>query len=105
MECVKEWLDAGVEYEMIKAAIDEAASAGVKKFSYVKAIVEDRISLGIKSLNAFNMQKKAYERRKAERNQYPAWGVKKNKFNNYTDTNKTDYDEIERNLDRLLDNY
>ena len=29
MECVKEWLDAGVEYEMIKAAIDEAALAGV----------------------------------------------------------------------------
>ena len=24
MECVKEWLDAGVEYEIIKAAIDEA---------------------------------------------------------------------------------
>ena len=57
MECVKDWLDAGVESEMINAAIDEAASADVKKFSYVKAIVEDRISRGIKSLNAFNNAK------------------------------------------------
>ena len=54
------------------------------------------MSLGIKSLNAFNMQKEAHQRRKAERNQYPAFGVRKNKFNNYTDTNKTDYGEIER---------
>ena len=96
MECVQEWLDGNVEAEMINAAIDEAALTGVKKFSYVKAIVEDRISRGIKSLNAFNMQKEAYERRKAERNTYPAFGVKKNAFNNYADTNKTDYGEIER---------
>ena len=96
MECVQEWLDGNVEAEMIKAAIDEAALTGVKKFSYVKAIVEDRISRGIKSLNAFNMQKEAYERRKAERDPYTAFGVKKNAFNNYADTNKTDYDEIER---------
>ena len=110
MDCVQAWLDAGAEPEMINAAIDEAVSAGVKKFSYVKAIVEDRISRGIKSLETFNMQKKAYERRKAERDPYPAWGVKKNKFNNYTDTNKTDYDEFERiisspeYLDSLIEN-
>ena len=110
VDCVQAWLDGDVEAEMINAAIDEAVSAGVKKFSYVKAIVEDRISRGITTLNLFNIQKEAYERRKAERNQYPAWGVKKNKFNNYTDTNKTDYDEIERiisspeYLDSLIEN-
>ena len=96
MECVKEWLDAGVEYEMIKTAIDEAALEGVKKFSYIKAIVEDKLNLGIKTLDGFRRQKEAYERRKAERDPYPAFGVKKNAFNNYADTNKTDYGEIER---------
>ena len=96
MDCVQSWLDSNVEAEMINAAIEEAVSAGVKKFSYVKAIVEDRISRGITTLNLFNMQKKAYERRKSERDPYPAWGAKKNGFFNYTDTNKTDYDEIER---------
>ena len=105
MDCAREWLDAGAEAEMINAAIDEAALEGVKKFSYIKAIVEDKLNLGIKTLDGFRRQKEEYQRRKAEREPYPAFGVKKNAFNNYTDTNKTDYDEIERNLDRLLDVY
>ena len=95
-DCVKDWLDAGAEPEMIKAAIDEAALEGVKKFSYIKAIVEDKLNLGIKTLDGFMRQKEAYQRRKAERDPYPAFGVKKNAFNNYADTNKTDYNEIER---------
>ena len=105
MDCAREWLDAGAEAEMINAAIDEAALEGVKKFSYIKAIVEDKLNLGIKTLDGFRRQKEEYQRRKAERDPYPAFGVKKNAFNNYTDTNKTDSDEIERNLDRLLDVY
>ena len=105
MDCAREWLDAGAEPEMINAAIDEAALEGVKKFSYIKAIVEDKLNLGIKTLDGFMRQKEAYQRRKSERDPYQAFGVKKNAFNNYTDTNKTDYDEIERNLDRLLDVY
>ena len=68
----------------------------MKKFSYIKAIVEDKLNLGIKTLDGFRRQKEAYERRKAERDPYPAFGVKKNAFNNYADTNKTDYGEIER---------
>ena len=78
---------------MILAVIDYAVDAGKGNWNYMRGTVNHLLGEGISSL-------KAYKTKQAGRS-----AMKKNtsnsqrsKFNNYEDTNKTDYEKLEAEL-------
>lgn len=83
----------GAEVDLILAVIDYAVDAGKGNWNYMRGTVNHLLGEGISSL-------KAYKTKQAERS-----AMKKNtansqrsKFNNYDDTNKTDYEKLEAEL-------
>lgn len=57
----------GIEPEMIIAAIDDADTANVRRWSYVNKILLDKLSRNIKTLRGYNLDKQQFEQNRANR--------------------------------------
>ena len=57
----------GIEPEMIIAAIDDADTANVRRWSYVNKILLDKLSRNIKTLREYNLDKQQFEQSRANR--------------------------------------
>lgn len=90
---IDSFIAEGTEVDLILAVIDYAVDAGKGNWNYMRGTVNHLLGEGVRSL-------KAYRTKQAERS-----AMKKNtsnsqrsKFNNYEDTNKTDYEKLEAEL-------
>lgn len=55
------YIAEGIEPEMIIAAIDDADTANVRRWSYVNKILIDKLSRNIKTLREYNLDKRQFE--------------------------------------------
>lgn len=90
---IDSFIAEGTEVDLILAVIDYAVDAGKGNWNYMRGTVNHLLGEGVRSL-------KAYKTKQAGRS-----AMKKNtsnsqrsKFNNYEDTNKTDYEKLEAEL-------
>lgn len=90
---IDSFIAEGTEVDLILAVIDYAVDAGKGNWNYMRGTVNHLLGEGVRSL-------KAYKTKQAGRS-----AMKKNtsnsqrsKFNNYDDTNKTDYEKLEAEL-------
>ncbi len=96
------YLDDGVEPEMIRAAVDDAVDAGKVSWKYTSAILNNKVSSGIRTLEAFRRSEAEFKAKQDAVKTAPH--VKPSKFNNYEDTNRTDYADLENKLfDMMLE--
>ncbi len=107
LDTIVSYIEDGVEPEMIIAAIDEAVDQGKRTWTYAKAIIDNKINAGIKTLRDFRRAEADYKAEKEAKRSTARLGPdkqRKSKFNNYEDDNKTDYAELEKQiLDMMLD--
>lgn len=86
-ESIDFYLREGMEPELIVRVIEIAHEEGKHSWSYVSAILMDKLKKNIKTVDAFVKEQQNW-REKARRK---ANQLKVNKFVNYVDTNKPDY--------------
>lgn len=92
------FIEQGVELEMMMEAMDIAIRGGHKSWSYIKGILHNKMKNGIYTLADFKISEEKFGR-----NINRADG-RKSKFNNYVDTNETDYAALEEQmLDMMLE--
>lgn len=77
----------GIEPEMIIAAIDDADTANVRRWSYVNKILIDKLSRNIKTLREYNLDKQQFEQSRTNRssNTYQAQDDTYSSFGDNTD--------------------
>ncbi len=105
---IKRWTqELHVPTELIQAAYDKTVEyTGKLAWSYMNKLIVSWMDEGITDLESLKKHEELFKLKNSSNSGNGAKpAVKKSKFNNYTDTNKTDYDEIERHLDDLLDTY
>ena len=95
---IADFLREGAEPEMLRAAIELSAENGARGWSYVRAAVRDKLQRGICTLAGFQADQARYGERKQTNARKP--DIRKSRFNNYTDTDKSDYAALE---DKLLE--
>lgn len=94
MSDVDSFIADGAEVDLILEIIDYAVDAGKGNWNYMRAVLNNLLGEGIRTLSA-------YKAKRAERStvkQSTAPNVQKSRFNNYEDTNKIDYAALERKL-------
>ncbi|MCI5892253.1 MAG: DUF4373 domain-containing protein [Clostridiales bacterium] len=94
MSDVDSFIADGAEVDLILEIIDYAVDAGKGNWNYMRAVLNNLLGEGIRTMSA-------YKAKRAERStvkQSTAPNVQKSKFNNYEDTNKIDYAALERKL-------
>ena len=81
------YIQNGVEDVLIVRIIEYACEQGKRTWPYINAAIRGNMDAGIKTLDTYNRAQadRAENAKKVERAYN---GVKKSKFNNYTDTNK-----------------
>ncbi|MEG1441156.1 MAG: DnaD domain protein, partial [Oscillospiraceae bacterium] len=94
--------------ELIQAAYDKTVdNTGKLSWAYMNKLLTSWLQEGIKSLDELKQNNDAYRQAnpsKAKNTNFDE-PAKKSKFNNYVDTNKTDYASLEEKiLDMMLDN-
>lgn len=86
------FIEQGVQPEMMTEAIAVGIRNGHKSWSYIKGILHNKMKSGIYTLADFQRSEEAFEKKKSEVE------VRKSKFNNYVDTNETDYAALEEQI-------
>lgn len=83
----------GIEPEMIIAAIDDADTANVRRWSYVNKILLDKLSRNIKTLREYNLDKQQFEQSRANRsnNTYQTQNGAYSSFGDNTDNTEKYY--------------
>lgn len=84
LQIVTSWLDDGMEFELIKKAVDISANNNVPKFNYMKSIVNSWISSNVKTVEKYNLWHKTNFQHKNSNQKYNGT------FQEY------DYDAIEK---------
>lgn len=79
------YLREGVEPELINRVIEYAHEQGKHSWSYIYRILMNKLKENIKTLEAFEIAEAKWKERRQQSVNHPQ--QKKNKFNNYTDTN------------------
>lgn len=97
-EKISEYVSDGVEPGMLVAAIDEADSHGKRNWAYIEAILKNKVAAGIKTLDGFRRAEADF---KADRGAKKP--VKPSKFNNYDDSNATNYTALEERILEMMD--
>lgn len=95
-EEIDSFISDGISHELILAVMDYAVDGGKGNWNYMRGTLDGLLAEGIKTVDAWKRQQSEYKQRK----QNGTAQVKKSKFNNYKETNKTDYTALE---DKLLD--
>lgn len=95
---IDRFISDGMGYELILSVMDYAADAGKCNWNYMRGTLEGLLAEGIKTVEAWKRQQAEYRQQR----QNGGMQVRKNKFNNYEATNKTDYDAIEARLTEKL---
>lgn len=105
-ELIDSYIKEGAEPELICALLDYAVESDVcNVWQYTEAALRGNLDRGIKTLAAYQAEqekrRQEYEREKARKKE----GLpKRSRFNNYTDSNKIDYDAISKQiLDDLME--
>ena len=88
-ESVDFYLRSGLEAELINRIIEYSHEQGKHSWSYISAILMDKLKRNIRTVEAFE-QSEAQWREHSEQKKRNATG-QRNKFANYNDTNKPDY--------------
>ena len=83
-ESIDFYLREGIEPELINRVIEYSHEQGKHSWSYISAILMDKLKKNIKTVDAFVRAETEWKERMQPANRYPQ---KKNKFNNYTDAN------------------
>ena len=81
------YLREGVEPELINRVIEYSHEQGKHSWRYISTILMDKLKQNIKTLEAFERAEAEWKARQSVNHPQQ----KKNKFNNYTDTNTPDY--------------
>ena len=83
----------GIEPEMIIAAIDDADTANVRRWSYVNKILIDKLSRNIKTLREYQLDKQQFEQSRTNRpnNTYQAQNGAYSSFGDNTDNTEKYY--------------
>ncbi len=95
-DIIKSYIYDGVEPDMICEAINDAAKSGAHSWRYVESILINKTNAGIKTLEGYKNSEKEFRKRSGRDK-----STQRSAFNNYEDTNKIDYDELEK---QILDN-
>lgn len=101
---IKSWTEMGINPDLVTLAYDRTVkNTGKLSYSYMNKILTSWNSEGIKDENGVKQSEELFGLKNGIRPQ-PEKNTAKSKFNNYTNTNKTDYASLEEKLlDMMLD--
>lgn len=102
---IKNWSELGISPELVSLAYDRTVNnTGKLSYSYMNKILVSWHDEGIKDKDGVKRSEEIFGLKHGGKKDDNNSNVKINKFNNYTETNKTDYESLEEKLlDMLLD--
>ena len=90
LEGLEYYLRQGMEADVIKRIIEYACEINKKSWYYINAVIVGKLKKGVKTLEAYKEDEARWEANRQKRSGDRS-GIKRSRFNNYTDTNKPDY--------------
>ena len=102
-EGLENYLLKGMTAEVIKRVIEYAAEKNSRNWRYINTVLLGKLTKGVKTLEDYDRDEGLWEERRKQR-RYSAAAItshgdnKRNKFNNYTDTNKPDYSDFSQQI-------
>lgn len=90
---IDSFIAEGTEVDLILAVIDYAVDAGKGNWNYMRGTVNHLLGEGVRSLKAYRTKQAGRSAMKKNTS-----NSQRSKFNNYEDTNKTDYEKLEAEL-------
>lgn len=96
IEGIDFFISQGMESSLIIRLIEYACEQGRRSWLYIQASLRGNMDAGIKTLDAY--KRAQAERAENAKKVKSAENKQKNKFNNYTDTNKPDYSDFGKKI-------
>ena len=102
-EGLENYLLKGMTAEVIKRVIEYAAEKNSRNWRYINTVLLGKLTKGVKTLEDYDRDEGLWEERRKQRRDSAAARTshgdnKRNKFNNYTDTNKPDYSDFSQQI-------